>query len=186
MEDLRRHVLTKHRNEEMSKDSPTATLSGLQGQLHTTNLSALERQLHTTVPYRSMTEAPQVGRLNETRGTRTLYDQNILSLAPNDRYQPEADSGSGYGFPVVYDSPTKLRRSPSVSSITSIHSDVSEHDSYGNLMKRTITTTTTTYYSASATDESAASDLNDISSPYKPSPRISPRSEEPLNNVAGP
>jgi hypothetical protein len=174
MENLRQHAQRVHRNEEISKDSPTTTLSGLQ------------RQLRTTVPYRSMTEAPQVGRVDETGGNRTPYDQNILILAPNDRYQPEADSGSGYGFPVVYDSPTKLRRSPSVSSITSIHSDVSEHDSHCNLMKRTVTTTTTTYYSASATDESAASDLNDISSPYKRSPGISPRSEEPLNNAPGP
>jgi hypothetical protein len=49
---------------------------------------------------------------------------------------------------------SSLRRSPSISSIHSVHSEVSEHDIYGNVTKRTITTTT--YYSTSVTDVSAS------------------------------
>jgi hypothetical protein len=66
-------------------------------------------------------------------------------------HQADDSNDDYYGLP-------KLRRSPSMSSMSSTHSEVSEYDIYGNLTKKTVVTTTTTYYSVSASEGSAASE----------------------------
>jgi len=109
---------------------------------------------------------------NATKDMLTLTQENLADITPRSIYE------SRLGEPARPDSASyemsTLRRSPSISSITSVHSEVSEHDSNGNLKRKTITTTNTTYYqsesstgspaypyyrSASATDYSTASDI---------------------------
>ena len=74
------------------------------------------------------------------------------------------------------ENPPKLRRSPSITSIDSTHSDVAEYDMYGNVTKRTVITTTTTYYSTSASGGSVSggygsTDFSDHDVPSRTLPR---------------
>lgn len=64
--------------------------------------------------------------------------QNTLSTARTQEFDDD------YGFPSG-----KLRRSPSLSSINSTHSELAEYDADGNMTKKTTTIVTTKYYSVS-------------------------------------
>ena len=93
---------------------------------------------------------------------RTQLQQTLLQFQRSTIPSPQTPGSS------------KLRRSPSISSMTSVHSEVSEHDSHGNVTKRTVTTTTTTHYSVSATDDSASDRGYDHISRILPSSRPRP------------
>lgn len=89
--------------------------------------------------------------LDASRGMLAVSQADI---SPRNIYG-NYEYSTGRGRDSYAEAAQPLRRSPSISSMHSTHSDVVEYDIYGNVTKRTVITKTTTYYSASMSEGSA-------------------------------